>query len=363
MYFISKFVITLVFINAVIAAQSQTCLSYAVAGPSQATVGMLQSSIQVQDEFVVDHIRVTVNAAHRRIGALKVKLQALSQNAGFKEVTLKDTGLGRLGNDFVNTVFDDEAVNNFPSPKEDAPFSGTFRPSQSMDAILQGTGVTAAAGGSKGTWTLIFEDTAPNSENRPLMLENWRLDLCGKSRSGSMMSPSPVSVSPSPMATSTPSPSPSPPPVQGFNGPPEDVEVVSPVEFGLFGYGYPLGQQVAQWLQQYGSRYEQFLHTYLDPKNYPQKELLYQALIWDMYIAQGSRAKIIALDKSIEAIEELYKLLDVDAKPERLLTSLDDWKNVIGGAVSKYEDVKKGVFDFKNNNPSKIGEFLKDLLD
>eukprot|EP01024_Parvocaulis_polyphysoides_P001422 TRINITY_DN10380_c0_g2_i2.p1 TRINITY_DN10380_c0_g2~~TRINITY_DN10380_c0_g2_i2.p1 ORF type:complete len:366 (+),score=85.40 TRINITY_DN10380_c0_g2_i2:151-1248(+) len=355
------FVITLVFAN--VAAVSQTCLSYAVSGPSEATVGLLQSSIQVPEAFAVDHIKVTINAAHRRIGALKIKLQALSENAGFKEVVLKDVGLGRLGNDLSNTVFDDMATNNFPNLKEDAPFTGTFRPSESMDQMKAGTGLTAATGGSKGTWTLILEDTAVNSDKRPLLLENWKLDLCGSS------STSPATPSPTPPPTATPTPSPSPvpaPPVTGQSGPSEDddedIPEPTPVEMGLFGYGYPVGQQAAQWLKQYGSRYEQFLMNYLDPKNYPQKELIYQALIWDLYIAQGSRAKIVALDKTVEAIEELYKILKIDDKPEQLLSGLDDWKTVIEGALSKYEDLKQSVYDYKKGD-NRIGDFLKDLLD
>lgn len=75
----------------------------------------LDDIIKVTDSIFVGDIEVTVNVAHRRIGALVVSLLAGPYGqAGQQALVLKERGLGRLGDNMFMTTFSDRATEAFP---------------------------------------------------------------------------------------------------------------------------------------------------------------------------------------------------------------------------------------------------------
>jgi len=139
------------------------------------------SSIRVDDAFDVKDIEVTMEANHRRIGALNI-FMTTADETGQKtgSVVLKQRGLGRLGNDLIGVKFNDAASSFFPEEAENAPFTGTWMPSESFHTLIEGDDTKAGSGGSKGIWTLHLEDVAPNADERPIFLRKWSLKLCGE---------------------------------------------------------------------------------------------------------------------------------------------------------------------------------------
>ncbi|PRW05765.1 neuroendocrine convertase 1 [Chlorella sorokiniana] len=201
---------------AVQAAAGPACHTYTSKGLIQPAIGSLQDVIVVQDSYIVNDASVTLDVAHRRIGALKISLGAAPfSNSGapataHPTIILKTHGQGRRGDNLYRTTFNDNAATTFPINASDAPFTGTWRPVQRMSFLYDGTQTTAGSGGSQGLWTLTIADVAPNNTLREIHLNGWTLVLCEAANSA------PAGPSPSP------SPSPAPvPPVIASNGPPE----------------------------------------------------------------------------------------------------------------------------------------------
>lgn len=103
------------------------------------------SVINVTDNKPVLDVDVKVNITHTYTGDLELRL--IGPNS---VVVLLADNRGGGGDNFVNTVFDDEATT--PIASGTAPYTGSFKPEQLLSGL---DGINAA-----GTWTLRVNDTA-----------------------------------------------------------------------------------------------------------------------------------------------------------------------------------------------------------
>lgn len=108
--------------------------------------------------FIAD-VNVNINITHTWDSDLNV---TLISPAGVRVPLF--AGVGGSGDNFVNTVLDDEASTAITAGV--APFTGSFRPTGSL-ALLDGVS-------ANGTWTLEVTDTAGGDTGT---LNNWRLDI------------------------------------------------------------------------------------------------------------------------------------------------------------------------------------------
>jgi subtilisin-like proprotein convertase family protein len=104
-----------------------------------------ESTIVVLDDKVIQDVDVTVNITHTYDGDLVLSLIG----PGGASIVLSNRR-GGSGNDFLETVFDDEA--NTPVANGDAPFTGSFRPDEPLSAFDGQSPL--------GTWRLRVEDMA-----------------------------------------------------------------------------------------------------------------------------------------------------------------------------------------------------------
>ncbi len=121
------------------------------------------SNLHVNDPFSVTDVNVTIGSiVHTNDADLDIYIEHPDNTA----VELS-TGNGGNGNNYTNTVFDDEAAD--PITGGTAPFTGSFLPEESLFAL---DGKTSA-----GTWMLSVYDSAsgPNTGT----LNSWSLTLCG----------------------------------------------------------------------------------------------------------------------------------------------------------------------------------------
>lgn len=119
----------------------------------------ITSSIVIADPSTVTDVNVTVNVTHSYDGDL---LLTLIGPTGTR-VTLSNRH-GSGGDNYVNTVFDDEA--GTPIASGTPPFTGNFRPDAPLSAI---DGVSAA-----GTWKLEVQDAATQDTGT---VTGWSLTL------------------------------------------------------------------------------------------------------------------------------------------------------------------------------------------
>ncbi len=113
--------------------------------------------------FIAD-VNVNINITHTWVSDLVV---TLISPAGVRVPLF--AGVGGSGDNFVNTVLDDEAAT--PITAGVAPFTGSFRPSGSL-ALLDGVS-------ANGIWTLEVADTAGGDTGT---LNSWRLDILSGER-------------------------------------------------------------------------------------------------------------------------------------------------------------------------------------
>jgi subtilisin-like proprotein convertase family protein len=123
--------------------------------------GVLTSTIVVSDSFTIADINVTLDITHTRDSDLQIFLRGPDGT-----VIQLFNGTGVSGQNLRNTVFDDEAVTSITTAS--APFTGTFRPLQSLSAF---DGKLAA-----GTWTLEVRDTVKKQTGT---LNSWSLGITG----------------------------------------------------------------------------------------------------------------------------------------------------------------------------------------
>jgi subtilisin-like proprotein convertase family protein/subtilisin family serine protease len=110
----------------------------------------------------VNDVNVTVNITHTWDADLNVYLIAPDGT----RVELF-TAVGGSGDNFVNTVLDDQAATSIASGV--APFTGTFRPEGSLGVLNGKTGAAV-----NGSWTLEISDTAGGDTGT---LNNWTLTI------------------------------------------------------------------------------------------------------------------------------------------------------------------------------------------
>jgi uncharacterized repeat protein (TIGR01451 family) len=117
------------------------------------------STIAVTDDQTVLGIRVTLNITHTYDGDLDI---TLINPQGTRVLLVADRG--GTGENFVNTVFDDDATT--PIGSGSAPFTGSFQPEQPLSG--------ATGGSSLGDWVLEVVDDAGSDTGS---LNDWTLTL------------------------------------------------------------------------------------------------------------------------------------------------------------------------------------------
>jgi subtilisin-like proprotein convertase family protein len=130
----------------------------AVSIPDNNAAGV-SSTLAVTGIGAVSAVRVNVNITHTSVGQLALSL--ISPTG--KSIALA-TNRGGTGDNFSGTTFDDAAAT--PISSGSAPFTGTFRPEQSLSGLA---GLAA-----DGTWTLKVVDNASGATGS---LNNWTLTL------------------------------------------------------------------------------------------------------------------------------------------------------------------------------------------
>jgi subtilisin-like proprotein convertase family protein len=119
----------------------------------------IDSVISVADDKTVLDVIVGVNITHTYDGDLRLSLVTPTGTT----ITLSNRR-GSSGNDFTDTVFDDEATT--PIASGSAPFSGSFIPDS---PLADAEGISAG-----GNWTLRVEDLAGGDQGS---LDDWTLTL------------------------------------------------------------------------------------------------------------------------------------------------------------------------------------------
>lgn len=123
--------------------------------------GTITSTVTLSNLGTVVDLNVKLTIRHTYDGDLKVTL--ISPHGTRVELF---AGVGGGGDDFVNTVLDDEASSAAVLSGAKAPFTGTFLPQGSLATF---DGETAS-----GVWTLEVEDTASGDRGS---LEQWSLTV------------------------------------------------------------------------------------------------------------------------------------------------------------------------------------------
>ena len=127
-------------------------------GPDSGAV--TESVIAVTGDFILTDVNVTINVEHTWNSDLLIELVAPDGTA----VELA-SAVGGSDDNFTDTTFDSQATTAIADG--DAPFTGVFAPSGSLDVL---NGLT-----SVGDWTLRITDNANGDGGT---LNNWALQLC-----------------------------------------------------------------------------------------------------------------------------------------------------------------------------------------
>lgn len=149
--------VTVVIVN--VSCLSETNTDTQPIGPDAGTV--TESIITYIEDFFVNDINVIVNLNHTFDGDIDIKLVAPDNS----EVMLSNRH-GGSGDNYINTIFDDEATT--PIASGSPPFTGTFSPDGNLSDF---NGLRTI-----GDWTLVITDNA-NIDGGTL--NNWTLQLCG----------------------------------------------------------------------------------------------------------------------------------------------------------------------------------------
>ncbi len=113
------------------------------------------NSVNINDVFV------SINITHTWVGDLTLTLISPSGT----NIVLSATN-GGSGDNYINTVFDDDAINAIGSGV--APFTGSFSPDEAL-RILNGEF-------SSGDWSLVVVDGAGQDTGS---IDSWSLEICG----------------------------------------------------------------------------------------------------------------------------------------------------------------------------------------
>ena len=132
-------------------------------GPNKDAI--TKSDIYLSIDIPINDVKVTVNIEHSWATDLDVKL--IGPNWRTEVVLFNDVGGG--GDDFINTVFDDDA--NTAIENGTPPFTGTFKPQGRLRDFID------AGLSSKGDWRLQIEDDQDGDGGN---LISWSIELCNK---------------------------------------------------------------------------------------------------------------------------------------------------------------------------------------
>jgi len=129
--------------------------------PDNDPVGV-SSIVSATNDVSITDVNVTVNITHTWDSDLTITL--ISPSATSVELS---SGNGGSGDNYTNTVFDDEATSLITAGS--APFTGAFQPEGSLASLIGESSV--------GDWTLMISD-AVNQDTGTLL--DWSLELCGE---------------------------------------------------------------------------------------------------------------------------------------------------------------------------------------
>ena len=121
----------------------------------------VSSKILIATNKIIRDVNVTVNITHPWIGDLDLMLISPSGKSVLLVASRQDDGVN-----YINTVFDDSALNTISLGT--APYTGTFKP--------EGTLSTFNNEESVGEWILKAVDSGPEDVGK---IDSWRLEICG----------------------------------------------------------------------------------------------------------------------------------------------------------------------------------------
>jgi subtilisin-like proprotein convertase family protein/V8-like Glu-specific endopeptidase len=129
-----------------------------VAIPDNTPAGA-SSVVSVVSSYLVDDVNVLLNITHTWDADLDITLEG-------PDGTMVDlsSGNGSLGDNYVNTLFDDDAAT--PVTAGSAPFTGSYSPEQALATFI--------GHAAQGDWTLHIVDDANNDTGT---LNSWQLQL------------------------------------------------------------------------------------------------------------------------------------------------------------------------------------------
>lgn len=136
---------------------SSTAVPVAISATGTPTV---TSTLTIADVGQIADINVKLNITHTFDSDLVVSLKSPAGTS----VTLF-SAVGSTGDNFTNTVLDDEAATSITAGT--APFSGSFKPSPGLLSSFDGQM-------TNGTWTLTIQDTANQDGGS---LNSWSVDI------------------------------------------------------------------------------------------------------------------------------------------------------------------------------------------
>ncbi len=128
------------------------------------------SSIQIEEDFIITDVNVTVNIEHEEAREIYIRLKPAEEDPVFGDIRLlKARRLPRGIANFTNTTFDDDA--DISILDGTAPFTGSFISMAQRDAL---SGINGTS--PKGEWVLNVSNFSSPLEGKLL---DWTLDICG----------------------------------------------------------------------------------------------------------------------------------------------------------------------------------------
>jgi subtilisin-like proprotein convertase family protein len=121
----------------------------------------VSSTIAISANKIIRDVNVTVNITHPWIGDLDLTLISPSGKSVLLVASRQDEG-----DNYTNTVFDDNALNELISGT--APYTGTFKPEGTLSNFYDEE--------SFGNWTLKASDSGPEDIGT---INSWSLEICG----------------------------------------------------------------------------------------------------------------------------------------------------------------------------------------
>jgi subtilisin-like proprotein convertase family protein len=127
----------------------------------------VSSTLEIPAAGTVQDVNVRIGSlTHPFVGDLKIQLR--SPTGTVLVLADRPGGAGNSGDNFTNTVFDDEATTRLGAVGTAAPYTGSFKP-QTVDQLSSFDGQSMT-----GTWTMTVFDLAGSDVGT---LQSWGLDI------------------------------------------------------------------------------------------------------------------------------------------------------------------------------------------